>query len=92
MDICKNRAWDALNRLAFNRVSGSDDELKAAQLILSECEKAGNPDMVFEFCSTSKVTFPGAGIAALPKPGAWMNWVKKIFAFIILIDGKFNCS
>jgi thiol:disulfide interchange protein len=27
----------------------------------------------------------GAGIAALPKPGAWMNWVKKIFAFIILL-------
>ncbi len=33
--------------------------------ILSECEKAGNANMVFEFASTSKVCFAGGGIAAL---------------------------
>ena len=33
--------------------------------IISECEKAGNPNLVFEFSSTSKVSFPGGGIAAI---------------------------
>lgn len=33
--------------------------------ILSECKKAGNPDMVYKFTSTSKISFPGSGIAAI---------------------------
>ena len=33
--------------------------------ILEECEKAGNPNMVYIFASTSKISFPGSGVSAI---------------------------
>lgn len=42
-----------------------DDDKDYILEILDECRKAGNPDMVYKFASTSKISFPGSGIAAI---------------------------
>lgn len=55
--------WD--NAYAVHHLNDEPAQQDRVLNILDECEKAGHPDMVYEFCSTSKVTFPGAGIAAV---------------------------
>lgn len=42
-----------------------DDKQDHVDNILKACQDAGNENIVFEFCSTSKVTFPGSGVAAM---------------------------
>ena len=42
-----------------------DDHQDFLLEILDECKKAGNPDIVYKFTSTSKISFPGSGIAAI---------------------------
>jgi DNA-binding transcriptional MocR family regulator len=45
--------------------------------ILKECKRAGNPDMVYKFCSTSKITFPGSGVAAIATSANNLEDIKK---------------
>jgi DNA-binding transcriptional MocR family regulator len=52
--------WD--NAYAVHHLTDTPDNLKN---ILIACKEAGNPDMAFIYSSTSKITFPGAGIAML---------------------------
>ena len=54
-----------------------DDNKDEIADIISECEKAGNPDMVFEFASTSKVSFPGSGVAAIATSANNLEDIKK---------------
>lgn len=58
--------------------------------ILSECEKAGNPDMVYEFCSTSKITFSGAGIAAMASSPANLADIRKTLTLRTIGYDKVN--
>lgn len=46
--------------------------------MLSVCAKAGNPDRVFEYASTSKITLPGAGVAVFATSTANMNYMMKL--------------
>lgn len=54
-----------------------EDEQDELLDILGECEKAGNPDMVYEFASTSKVSFAGAGIAAVASSEGNLKDIRK---------------
>ena len=58
--------------------------------ILSECEKYGNADMVFEFASTSKVTLPGAGISCFACSEANMAYMEKLLTVQVISFDKVN--
>jgi len=58
--------------------------------ILDACKTAGNPDRPFLFGSTSKITFPGAGLAMIAGSVANMAWVRTHLFFQTIGPDKLN--
>ncbi len=58
--------------------------------ILEECEKAGNPDMVYIFASMSKISFPGSGVSAIATSLKNMEYLKKFMTTQIIGHDKIN--
>ncbi len=55
--------WD--NAYAVHHLYEEKERQDTLPDILSLCKEAGNPDLVYEFVSTSKVTFPGSGLSMM---------------------------
>ena len=58
--------------------------------IISLCEEAGNPDMVYEFASTSKITFPGAGISVVASSEANITYFSDLSGVQMISHDKIN--
>ena len=58
--------------------------------IISLCAAAGNPDMVYQFASTSKITFPGAGISVLSSSEANIAYIMDLFGVQTISYDKIN--
>lgn len=67
-----------------------DDNQAKILNILEECEKAGNPNMVYVFASTSKVSFPGSGVSAIATSIENMEYIKQFMTTQIIGHDKIN--
>lgn len=67
-----------------------DGDFEPFEDIISLCEKAGNPDMVFEFASTSKITFAGAGFSVMACSEANVAYMLKLMSIQTISYDKVN--
>ena len=67
--------WD--NAYSVHHLYDDEKDQDFLLEILDECAKAGNPDMVYKFTSTSKISFPGSGLAAIATSANNLEDIKK---------------
>lgn len=77
--------WD--NAYCIHDITDTPDSLLN---IYDECKKAGNEDLPILFCSTSKITFPGAGVAAMAASKNNMKVFKERYNYQIISYDKMN--
>lgn len=78
--------WD--NAYCVHHLSDTDrDHLLN---IIDECKKAGNPDLVLEFTSTSKISFPGGGLAVIAASKANIDFIKSQMTYQTIGFDKLN--
>lgn len=77
--------WD--NAYCVHDLYDDHDELLN---ILEECKKTGNQDMVYIFGSTSKISFPGGGIAAIGASEENIEFLKEQMSYQTIGYDKLN--
>lgn len=77
--------WD--NAYAVHHLTDKADPLKN---IMTACKEAGNPDRVFIFGSTSKISFAGAGVAAMAASEANLQFIRKQLSIQTIGPDKIN--
>ena len=77
--------WD--NAYVVHALYGQEDRLAD---IFELCRKHGNEDRVFYFASTSKITYPGAGVAVMAMSDANLDHAKKEMTVQTISYNKIN--